>query len=315
LAPYGHNGRTASLRDFIRNVITVEFAGPEPAPEILDGLVAYVEDIDFLPNPSLGKGGKLTASTSDAERRGEALFNRPFPHDPNLSCAGCHIPSGAFVDHMQHDIGSGGIYRTPTLLNADFNAPYFHDGRFSSYDEVVEHFDGVFDLRLSAQDKKDLVAYLTAVGDGVSAYERDGAATQLREISDFASVLATAIPAHDNDVITLAVDTVGGELRDLTERIPDRRDTSVTGGEKERNLARAALKEVILILRRIGGAAAEGRYDDATSEYRNYNRFMTAAVPTIVGNTERWSLFNPAVHDAHYAALGRLLQSNKPSGQ
>jgi len=42
---------------------------------------------------------------------------------------------------------------------------------------------------------------------------------------------------------------------------------------------------------------------------------MTAAVPTIVGNTERWSLFNPAVHDAHYAALGRLLQSKKPSSQ
>ena len=315
LAPYGHDGRATSLRDFIHDVIVVEFAGPEPKPEILNGLVAYVRDIDFLPNPSLGEGGKLTAATSEAERRGEALFNKPFPHDPNLSCAGCHVPSGAFVDHMQHDVGSGGLYKTPTLLNADFNAPYFHDGRFSTYDEVVNHFDGKFDLRLSVQDKADLVAYLTAVGDGVNAYERDGSASQLREISDFASVLATAIPAHDNAVIALAVDTLGGELRDLTERIPDRRDTAVTGGEKERNLARMALKEVVLILRRLGTAAAEGQYDEAAGEYRNYNRFMTAAVPTIVGNTERWSLFNPAVHDAHYAALGRLLQLQKPSSQ
>src|SRR5277367_6820036 len=31
LAPYGHDGRTASLRDFIRDVIVVEFAGPEPS--------------------------------------------------------------------------------------------------------------------------------------------------------------------------------------------------------------------------------------------------------------------------------------------
>jgi cytochrome c peroxidase len=315
LAPYGHDGRTESLRDFIRNVIVVEFAGPEPAPAILDGMVAYIQDIDFLPNPVLGPGGKLNAEASDAERRGEALFNRPFPHDPNLSCAGCHIPSGVFLDHMQHDVGSGGLYRTPTLLNADFNAPYFHDGRFGAYDEVVSHFDRKFDLGLSAREKADLVAYLTAVGDGVQAYERDGAASQLREITDFASVLATAIPAHDNDVIALAVDTVGGELRDLTERVPDRRNTTVSGGEKERNLARMALKEVVLTLRRISADAADGKYNDAAGEYTNYNRFMTAAVPAVVRNAERWSLFNPAVHDAHYAALRQFLQSKSQSPQ
>src|SRR6202035_2541051 len=146
LAPYGHDGRTESLRDFIRNVIVGEFAGPEPAPAVLDGLVAYIQDIDFLPNPSLGPGGKLNADASDAERRGEVLFNRPFPQDASLSCAGCHVPSGAFLDHMQHDVGSGGLYRTPTLLNADFNAPYFHDGRFGTYDQVVDFFDRKFGL-------------------------------------------------------------------------------------------------------------------------------------------------------------------------
>jgi hypothetical protein len=216
---------------------------------------------------------------------------------------------------MQHDVGSGGLYRTPTLLNADFNAPYFHDGRFGAYDEVVSHFDRKFDLGLSAREKADLVAYLTAVGDGVQAYERDGAASQLREITDFASVLATAIPAHDNDVIALAVDTVGGELRDLTERVPDRRNTTVSGGEKERNLARMALKEVVLTLRRISADAADGKYNDAAGEYTNYNRFMTAAVPAVVRNAERWSLFNPAVHDAHYAALRQFLQSKRQSPQ
>src|SRR6202011_2307344 len=74
LAPYGHDGRMASLRDFIRNVIVNEFAGPEPSPAILDALVAYIHDIDFLPNPALGAGGRLTGQVSDAERRGEALF-------------------------------------------------------------------------------------------------------------------------------------------------------------------------------------------------------------------------------------------------
>ena len=120
LAPYGRDGRMASLRDFVRNVIVNEFAGPEPSPAVLDAMVVYIEDIDFLPNPILGPGGRLTLQASAAERRGEALFARPFPHDPALSCAGCHGPSAAFVDHRQHDVGSGGLYKTPTLLNADF---------------------------------------------------------------------------------------------------------------------------------------------------------------------------------------------------
>jgi cytochrome c peroxidase len=315
LAPYGHDGRMPSLRDFVRNVIVGEFAGPEPAPAILDGLVAYIQDIDFLPNPSLGPGGKLNADASDAERRGETLFNRPFPQDASLSCAGCHVPSGAFLDHTQHDVGSGGLYRTPTLLNADFNAPYFHDGRFGTYDQVVDFFDRKFSLGLSPQDGADLVAYLKAIGDGVQAYEHDGSTSQLREISDFASVLATAIPAHDNDVIALAVDTIGGELRDLTERIPDRRNTIVSGGDKERNLARMALKEVVLILRSISVDASDGKYNDAARDYSNYNRFMNAGVPAIVGNAEKWSLFNPAIHDAHYAALRQLLDLKKPAAQ
>ncbi len=315
LAPYGSDGRTASLRDFIRNVIVVEFAGPEPSPAILDGLVAYIQDIDFLPNPSLGPGGKLTAEANDAERRGEVLFRKPFPHDPGLSCAGCHDPSDAFLDHKQHDVGTGGLYKTPTLLNADFNAPYLHDGRYDTYDQVVGHFDDKFELRLSAQDKADLVAYLTAVGDGVGAYERDGAAARLQEITSFVSVLTKAIADHDNDTIDLVVDTVGGELRELTERVPDRRDSTVSGGVKQRNLARMALKEVVLILRRVGVDAASGNYDAAAADYGAYDRLMNAAVPAIVNSAEPWSLFNPIVHDAHYVALRRLLQSDKQSLQ
>src|SRR6185312_16288516 len=87
LAPYGHDGRIASLREFIRNVIVNEFAGPEPSPAIVDALVAYINDISFLPNPKLAPGGHLTQQASDAARRGEALFNKPFPREASLSCA------------------------------------------------------------------------------------------------------------------------------------------------------------------------------------------------------------------------------------
>jgi cytochrome c peroxidase len=293
LAPYGADGRMPSLRDFVRNVIVNEFAGAEPSPAILDAIVAYIQDIDFLPNQSLGPTGRLVGKISDSERRGEALFSKPFPHDSGLSCAACHIPSAAFVDHRQHDVGSGGLFKTPTLRNADFNAPYFHDGRFDSYDQVVAHFDRVFELGLSAQDQKDLVAYLTA--------------------DDFASLLATAIPAGDKETVALAVDTIGGELRELTEHYPDRKDTSVPGGEDERAMARASLKEVVLMLRRIDMAVGEGRTADAAADYRNYRSLMVAAVPSILARADRWSLFNAEVHDRHYEALRQVMQSKHMS--
>ena len=313
LAPYGADGRMASLRDFVRNVIVNEFAGPEPQPATLDAIVAYIQDIDFLPNQSLGAAGRLVGKISESERRGEALFSRPFPHDANMSCAGCHIPSAAFVDHRQHDVGTGGLFKTPTLRNADFNAPYFHDGRFDTYDQVVAHFDRVFELGLTAQDQKDLVAYLTAVGDGLMPYEYDGAGASLKEINDFAILLGTAIPAGDRQVVALAVDTIGGELRELTERYPDRKDTSVLGGEQERANARAALKEVVLLLRRIDMAVGEGRTADAAADYRNYRYLMAAAIPSLLASAARWSLFNVTVHDRHYEVLRQVMQSRHMS--
>jgi cytochrome c peroxidase len=313
LAPYGVDGRMPSLRDFVRNVIVNEFAGPEPSPALLDAIVAYVQDIDFLPNQSLGPGGRLVGKISESERRGEALFARPFPHDPGMSCAGCHIPSGAFLDHQQHDVGSGGLFKTPTLRNADFNAPYFHDGRFDSFDQVVAHFDRVFDLGLSEQDRHDLVAYLTAVGDGMLPYEQDGAGATLKEINDFTTVLATAIPAGDRDTVALVVDTVGLELRELTEQYPDRKDTIVSGGEQQRSQARMALKEVVLTLRRIDMAVAEGRISDAAADYKLYRNLMAAAVPALLASAQPWSLFNPAVHDRHYGALRQVMQSRHTS--
>lgn len=308
LAPYGNDGRIASLREFVRNVVVNEFSGPEPSPAILDALVAYIEDIDFLPNPSLGPSGRLTSRSNDSERRGEAIFMRPFPHDLTTSCASCHIPSAGFIDHRQHDVGSGGSFKTPTLRNADFNAPYFHDGRFDTFDQVVGYFDKIYELDLSAQERSDLVAYLTAVGDGLQPLEVDGVASRMKEINDFASVLELAIPNHDLEVIDLAATTVSHELRELAEHFPDRRNTVVSDGLDARLAARRALKDAVLRFRRIGAAASEGRFDDAAADYRDYRKLSAAALPLQLRAAERWSLFNPRIHDDHYAALRQLLE-------
>jgi len=36
---------------------------------------------------------------------------------------------------------------------------------------------------------------------------------------------------------------------------------------------------------------------------------MAAAVPAMLARAEPWSLFNPSVHDSHYAALRQVMQS------
>jgi cytochrome c peroxidase len=307
LAPYGVDGRTASLHEFVRNVIVNEFAGPEPSVATVEAIVAYINDIDFLPNPDLGPAGRLTPVAMESERRGEALFMKPFPNDPAMSCATCHVPSGAFIDHRQHDVGSGGLFRTPTLMNANYNAPYFHDGRFDTYEQVVAHFDRVFGLGYSEQDRHDLIDYLHAVGNGMQPYRYEGTPTTLKEINDFALVLGAAITTNDRDVVALAVDTIGHELRELTEFYPDRKDTSVSGGDNERALVREALKQQVLTLRRIDLAVGAGRLADAAADFQAYRDRMVVEVPTLMNNAEQWSLFTKNVHDAHYEALRQTM--------
>jgi hypothetical protein len=305
LAPYGHDGRTLSLRDFIRNVVVNEFAGEEPPAEVLDALVIYVEDIDFVPNKRLGAGGRLVGSLSKAERRGERLFNTPFAHDPTLRCAGCHRPADAFVDHRQHDVGTGGLFKTPTLRNANFNAPYFHDGRYTTYDQVVAHFDRTFSLGFSARDRSDLVAYLQAVGDGEQAVAADDIPTRVKECTDFVSALDMALPQRDAIAATLVVDTLDRELRELTEKFPEQRDTNVSGGVEQRSKARAVLKELVLALRQIQVAVNEGRFDEATAALARYREGMSSAV-SVMEAAKPWSLFDRQVHDAHFAATRHL---------
>jgi hypothetical protein len=110
------------------------------------------------------------------------------------------------------------------------------------------------------------------------------------------------------------VNTIGPELRELTEAFRDVKDTSVSGGQQERAVARMALKELVLGLRRIDLAAAADRFDEAATEYRNFRKLMASAVPMALTNAQPWSLFNPAIHEAHYAALRQMIEiANRPS--
>jgi mono/diheme cytochrome c family protein len=290
LAPYGHDGRTQSLRDFVRNVIVNEFAGAEPSAQILDAMVVYIEDIDFLPNPNLEPAGRLKSNADASEQRGQALFSKPFPADPSLSCAGCHMPTAAFSDHRQHDVGSGGLFKTPTLLNANFNAPYFHDGRYDDYGQVVDYFNGTFGLGLTPQERADLLSYLAAIGDGTRPVYHLTGITVLADINGFASVLDMATFHEDTEVVELAVKTASGLLKDLSKHYPD---TAAEGapGRHECALARATVAALVQDLHRLELDVHAGRIAAAANDYMNYRKLSAFAAPMALQAADPWSLF------------------------
>jgi cytochrome c peroxidase len=125
--------------------------------------------LDFPPAPKLDVFGRLTADATAAERRGEALFRG------KARCVECH--GGAhFTDNSLHDLhlerffdpelindlvanGDGPI-KTFTLRGIKESPPYFHDERLITLEDTIELFNLVLQLRLTAQDKADLLAFL-----------------------------------------------------------------------------------------------------------------------------------------------------------
>ena len=224
--PYGRDGRFASLRDFTRNVVVNEFGGAEPTPFMMDALVAYMLEFDFLPNSMLTPDGQLTESAPGAAQRGEAIFNTPFAGLGDRSCASCHMPDANFLDRQAHDIGSvapayegarAGALDTPTLLGTAYTAPYFHDGSLPTLAAVVDWFDETKTLGLTEAERTDLTAYLQTVGAADEPYEAfDAENTAFRlafaELTTFASTLDTLLPRRDAEHILLLTDTVAADL-------------------------------------------------------------------------------------------------------
>ena len=69
-----------------------------------------------------------------------------------------------------------GKFRAPTLRNIEFTAPYMHDGRFETLEEVIDHYNSgghfalnrdplIEPLGLSEENKADLLAFLLTLSD------------------------------------------------------------------------------------------------------------------------------------------------------
>ncbi len=110
----------------------------------------------------------------DAAKRGEALFAA----DGQAKCATCHVPplytEPGWNLHTPEEVGIDGFqaqrgpedrYRTAPLkgLWSHGTGGYYHDGRFATLLDVVNHYDGFQGLGLSDRQKRDLVEFLKSI--------------------------------------------------------------------------------------------------------------------------------------------------------
>ena len=56
-----------------------------------------------------------------------------------------------------------GKFKGPILRGVAARAPYFHNGSAATLHDVVDFYDTRFHIRMSAQQKCDLVAFLSAL--------------------------------------------------------------------------------------------------------------------------------------------------------
>lgn len=150
---YGYNG--AINEENVADAIT----------EFVNSLAAVDTKFDEA------RGGAFNSTDRDfelftpSENRGKRLFN--------TNCASCHSASHTGIsvskannglDMVYEDKGVGeltgsyeyGVFKVPSLRNIELTAPYMHDGRFQTLEEVVEHYSEAIvdhrnlDLRLTS---------------------------------------------------------------------------------------------------------------------------------------------------------------------
>lgn len=118
--------------------------------------------LDFPPAPKLSPLMRLYADkATPQELRGETLFHG------KAKCVTCH-GGPAFTDDYMHDLQVERFYagrpegpiKTFPLRGIKDSPPYLHDGRCLTLHDAVEFFDLILELKLTSDEKEDLVAYL-----------------------------------------------------------------------------------------------------------------------------------------------------------
>ncbi len=140
-------------------------SSPDMVTDKLAALQLYQLSL-AIPKPPEGSFDKKGAE------RGMIVFNG------KAKCAGCHVPplftEPGWNAHKPKDIGiddfqanrsPDGTYVTQGLsgLFTHMKGGFYHDGRFATLMDVVNHYDNFMDLALSEKEKIDLIEYLKSL--------------------------------------------------------------------------------------------------------------------------------------------------------
>jgi cytochrome c peroxidase len=133
-------------------------------------MAEFMALLDFPPAPKLDIYGALDSrKASPKELRGEDLFNG------KARCSACH-PAPYYTDNSIHDLKAERFYKqemangmmmahdgsikTFPLRGIKDAPPYLHDGRCLTLEDTVEYFNLIQQLRLTPEEKKDIVAFM-----------------------------------------------------------------------------------------------------------------------------------------------------------
>ncbi len=107
------------------------------------------------PNPAAERGAALFVGKAQCAR----CHTPPLFTEPGWNA---HAPADVCMDSFQSDRSPAKAYRTAPLagLFSHQKGGFYHDGRFATLPDVVNHYDGCMNLGLSADEKADLVQYL-----------------------------------------------------------------------------------------------------------------------------------------------------------
>lgn len=127
-------------------------------------------------DPANGLGGQWGADCFHCHPHGGARFTDGLLRNNGLDSQFTDLGLGG-ITGLPQDMG---LFKTPSLRNVAVSAPYMHDGRFNTLEEVIEHYNSgghpsptispfmkytVGGLQLT-QDKKDqLMAFLNMLTD------------------------------------------------------------------------------------------------------------------------------------------------------
>jgi cytochrome c peroxidase len=129
--------------------------------------------LDFPPAPKLNVFGELDPTqATESELRGQALFVG------KAKCSVCH-PAPYFTDNLMHNLSAERFYKpqdingrmaaidgpikTFSLRGIKDSPPYLHDGRLLTLEDTIEFFNLILELKLSVEEKADLLSFLRAL--------------------------------------------------------------------------------------------------------------------------------------------------------